>query len=54
MRISRKRSRSQAVLQDVSTALWLGRRIMRMRAGRAPWQSRWRRPGVSWPLRTSR
>jgi hypothetical protein len=29
--------------EDVRTALWLARRVMRMRAGRAPWQSRFRR-----------
>jgi hypothetical protein len=33
----------RTALEDVRTALWLARRVMRMRAGRAPWQSRFRR-----------
>jgi hypothetical protein len=39
MRSRRNRSRIGNAFEDVRVTLWLTRGAMRMRAGRAPWQS---------------
>lgn len=54
MRLSRKRSRVDNALDDVRTAIWLTRGLVRMRMGRAPWRSGSRRAGASWKFRAGR
>jgi hypothetical protein len=50
----RKRSRVGNAFEDVRMTLWLTRGAMRMRAGRAPWQSGPRRAHALWSSRRGR